>query len=58
MFWKIMGPKAGGAPTGAIAEAIKGTFGGFDAFKEKFNKAGVTRFGSGWAWLVASTAAS
>ncbi|HUF23793.1 MAG TPA: superoxide dismutase [Vicinamibacterales bacterium] len=52
MFWEIMGPKGGGAPTGAIAEAITSTFGGFDTFKEQMNKAGATRFGSGWAWLV------
>ena len=52
MFWDIMGPKGGGAPTGAIGEAITSTFGGFDAFKEQMNKAGATRFGSGWAWLV------
>jgi Fe-Mn family superoxide dismutase len=52
MFWQIMGPGKGGAPTGAIAEAITATFGGFDAFKEQMNKAGVGRFGSGWAWLV------
>lgn len=52
MFWQIMGPGKGGAPTGAIAEAIAGTFGGFDAFKEQVNKAGAGRFGSGWAWLV------
>jgi len=54
MFWQIMGPNAGGAPTGAIAEAINGTFGGFDAFKEQMNKGGVGRFGSGWVWLVDS----
>jgi Fe-Mn family superoxide dismutase len=54
MFWQIMGPGAGGAPTGRIAEAINGAFGGFDAFKEQMNKAGVGRFGSGWAWLVDS----
>jgi Fe-Mn family superoxide dismutase len=54
MFWEIRGPGKGGAPTGAIAEAIKGAFGGFDAFKEQMNKAGVGRFGSGWAWLVES----
>jgi superoxide dismutase, Fe-Mn family len=54
MFWQIMGPGKGGAPTGAIAEAISGTFGGFDAFKEQMNKAGVGRFGSGWVWLVES----
>jgi Fe-Mn family superoxide dismutase len=52
MFWLIMGPDKGGAPTGAIAEAINGTFGGFDSFKEQMNKAGAGRFGSGWAWLV------
>jgi Fe-Mn family superoxide dismutase len=52
MFWQIMGPGKGGAPTGAIAEAITATFGGFDAFKEQVNKAGAGRFGSGWAWLV------
>jgi Fe-Mn family superoxide dismutase len=51
-FWKIMAPKAGGAPTGALANAINATFGSFDAFKEKFEAAGVGRFGSGWAWLV------
>ena len=54
MFWKIMGPNASGTPTGEIADAIKSTFGGFDAFKEKFNAAATTRFGSGWAWLVKS----
>jgi superoxide dismutase, Fe-Mn family len=52
MFWKIMGPGGGGAPTGNVAKAINSAFGGFDAFKEKFNQAGATRFGSGWAWLV------
>src|SRR5580693_6725472 len=51
MFWKLLGPKAGGAPTGALADAIKTTFGSFDAFKEKIEAAGVARFGSGWAWL-------
>jgi superoxide dismutase, Fe-Mn family len=54
LFWQIMGPNAGGAPTGAIAEAINGAFGGFDKFKEELKKAGVGRFGSGWAWLVES----
>jgi Fe-Mn family superoxide dismutase len=54
MFWQIMGPSKGGAPTGAIADAIDGAFGSFDAFKEQMNKAGVGRFGSGWAWLVSS----
>jgi Fe-Mn family superoxide dismutase len=52
MFWKIMGPNAGGEPTGEIADAIKATFGDFNTFKEKFNDAGVKQFGSGWAWLV------
>jgi Fe-Mn family superoxide dismutase len=52
MFWQIMGPGKGGAPTGDIADVISGTFGGFDAFKEQMNKAGVGRFGSGWVWLV------
>src|SRR5580765_650404 len=52
MFWQIMGPGAGGAPSGAIADVIDSTFGGFDKFKEEFKKAGIGRFGSGWAWLV------
>jgi superoxide dismutase, Fe-Mn family len=52
MFWAIMGPNAGGNPTGAIGDAIKQTFGDFAQFQEKFNDAGVKRFGSGWAWLV------
>ena len=52
MFWKIMAPNAGGDPNGAIADAIKSTFGDFNAFKEKFNDAGLKQFGSGWAWLV------
>jgi superoxide dismutase, Fe-Mn family len=52
MFWQIMAPNAGGAPTGAIADAIKSSFGSFDAFKEQFAKAGIGRFGSGWAWVV------
>ena len=52
MFWEIMGPGKGGAPTGAIADAITSTFGGFDAFKTQMNDAGAKRFGSGWAWLV------
>jgi len=55
-FWKILGPKAGGAPSGALAEAITATFGGFDAFKEKFEAGGVGRFGSGWVWLVVNKA--
>ena len=52
MFWKLLAPKAGGAPSGKLADDIKSTFGSFDAFKEKFEAAGMGRFGSGWAWLV------
>jgi Fe-Mn family superoxide dismutase len=52
MFWTLMAPNAGGAPTGALAAAITSAFGSFDAFKEQFAKAGVGRFGSGWAWLI------
>ena len=52
MFWQIMGPGKGGAPTGAIASAITSAFGSFDAFKEQMNKGGAGRFGSGWVWLV------
>ena len=54
MFWQIMGPKAAAAPSGALAEAINSSFGGFDQFKEKFAAAGAGRFGSGWAWLLKS----
>jgi Fe-Mn family superoxide dismutase len=52
MFWKLMSPKGGGQPGGALADAIKTAFNGFDAFKEKFEAGGVGRFGSGWVWLV------
>ncbi len=52
MFWKLMGPKAGGAPAGNLANDLKAAFGSLDAFKEKFEAAGLARFGSGWAWLV------
>jgi Fe-Mn family superoxide dismutase len=52
MFWKIMGPGAGGKPSGKLAEEINATFGSLDAFKEKFEAGGVGRFGSGWVWLV------
>jgi Fe-Mn family superoxide dismutase len=52
MFWAVMGPNAGGEPTGAIAGAIKSTFGDFAQFQEKFNDAGLKQFGSGWAWLA------
>ena len=51
-FWEILAANAGGQPSGKIADAIKETFGSFDAFKEKFNAAATTRFGSGWAWLI------
>jgi superoxide dismutase, Fe-Mn family len=51
-FWKIIGPNAGGNPKGKLAEAINSTFGGFDQFKGELEKAGIGRFGSGWAWLV------
>lgn len=50
-FWQILGPNAGGSPAGALAEDIQATFGSFDAFKEKFEAAGIARFGSGWVWL-------
>jgi Fe-Mn family superoxide dismutase len=53
MFWEIMGPSGGGAPSGALAEAINKAFGDFDSLKAKVNDAGVKRFGSGWSWLVA-----
>ena len=52
MFWKLLGPKAGGAPSGKLADEIKKTFGSFDSFREKIEAAGLGRFGSGWAWLV------
>ena len=52
LFWEILGPRAGGNPVGNLAKAIDSTFGGFAQFKEKFETAGKTRFGSGWAWLV------
>src|SRR5437868_8834757 len=54
MFWTIMGPNAGGEPSGELGSAIGSTFGSFATFKEKMNAAGVGRFGSGWAWLVKS----
>ena len=52
MFWKILGPKAGGTPSGKLGDDIKAAFGSFDTFKEKFEAAGIGRCGSGWAWLV------
>lgn len=52
MFWQLMKPGGGGEPTGVLGQAIAGELGGFAAFKEAFGKAGLTRFGSGWAWLI------
>jgi superoxide dismutase, Fe-Mn family len=52
MFWKLLSPKAGGAPSGRLADDIRASFGSFEAFKERFEAAGMGRFGSGWAWLV------
>ena len=54
LFWKTIAPNAGGEPAGPLADAITATFGSFSAFKEKFETAAKTRFGSGWAWLVVS----
>lgn len=54
LFWTIIGPNSGGQPAGDLAQAIQKEFGSFDAFKEKFSNAGLTRFGSGWAWLCVS----
>ncbi|MFT4524931.1 MAG: Fe-Mn family superoxide dismutase [Bacteroidia bacterium] len=51
LFWKVMSPNGGGAPNGAVAEAINAAYGSYDAFKDAFSKAAATRFGSGWAWL-------
>jgi Fe-Mn family superoxide dismutase len=55
MFWTLMGPNAGGSPTGALADAIKSAFGSFDSFKDDFSKQAFGRFGSGWAWLIDSS---
>src|ERR1700683_2959471 len=52
MFWEIMGPGAGGEPSGPLADDINASFGDFAAFQTQLKQAGVTRFGSGWAWLV------
>ena len=52
MFWEIMGPGGGGAPSGALGDAINSSFGDFETFKKQVNDAGVKRFGSGWAWLI------
>jgi Fe-Mn family superoxide dismutase len=52
LFWTILGPNAGGSPSGKLTDAIVSAFGSFDAFKDQFAKAGATRFGSGWAWLI------
>ena len=54
MFWKMMSPAGGGEPTGKVADAITKDFGGFDRFKEQFTAAALSRFGSGWAWLVSN----
>src|SRR5690606_28839426 len=53
-YWNCLSPKGGGAPTGAVAQAIDKSFGSFDEFKKKFSEAAVARFGSGWGWLVKS----
>jgi superoxide dismutase, Fe-Mn family len=54
LFWQILSPNGGGAPTGELADAISSKFGSFESFKEEFAKAATTRFGSGWAWLSVS----
>jgi Fe-Mn family superoxide dismutase len=56
LFWKLLSAKAGGEPTGEIANVITASFGSFDTFKEKFTAAATTRFGSGWAWLLKDSA--
>ena len=56
LFWEIMGPKGGGEPKGDLAKAIDAAFGNYEGLREKMNNAGMTRFGSGWAWLVADQA--
>ena len=52
LFWQVMSPTGGGAPTGKVGDAINSAFGSYDGFKEKLANAGATRFGSGWAWLI------
>jgi len=52
LFWKVLGPNAGGEPTGELAQAVKETFGSFEDLKKKLQEAGATRFGSGWSWLI------
>ncbi|MEH7111935.1 superoxide dismutase [Neobacillus niacini] len=54
LFWQLLSPNGGGAPTGELADAISSKFGSFESFKEEFAKAATTRFGSGWAWLSVS----
>jgi len=56
LFWTILGPKKGGEPTGALKTAIDAKWGTFEKFKEEFGNAGITRFGSGWAWLLVNAA--
>ena len=58
LFWNIMGGNGGGEPTGKLADEITKTFGSFDAFREEFNNAAATRFGSGWAWLCLNNSGS
>ena len=53
-FWEVISPSGGGIPTGSLGEAITSAFGSFDSFKDAFTKAALTRFGSGWAWLIKS----
>jgi Fe-Mn family superoxide dismutase len=55
LFWQMLSPDGGGEPEGDLAAAIEETFGSFDSFKGEFKKAGITRFGSGWAWLVSDS---
>ena len=55
LFWTVMSPKGGGKPVGEVAKRVDSDLGGFDAFKDAFTKAALTRFGSGWAWLAVTT---